>query len=207
MPVLTNSLILIRLKQTWNCHSEVVASHLLPFSLFRPRTGAASKSQPSPLGCSCRVSPCVLTLRFNSMQQSLAEMKGRQVWKALWSVTLKPNGSLGFHANFGLISAISNCKRKKRRLMQMGRIWYFCEDLNVCLLARHLRRICACCIWNCLGDMVINMQILLTGWQILTVFGAFWGEMFPPPKLECEKVGWIRKYANYNRLCVFSCTC
>lgn len=29
-------------------------------------------------------------------------------------LTLKPNGSLGFHANFGLISAISNCKQKKK---------------------------------------------------------------------------------------------
>lgn len=68
--------------------------------LFPPPNWCSFEVAASPSQCSCRVSPCVLTLRFNSVQQSLAEMKGRQVWKALWSVTLKPNGSLGFHANF-----------------------------------------------------------------------------------------------------------
>lgn len=151
-------LILIILKQTWIFQSEVVASHLLLFSSSSssPPNWCSFEVAASPSQCSCSVSACVLTLRFNSVQQSLAEMKGRQVWKALWSVTLKPNGSLGFHANFGLISAISNCKQKKR-LMQIGRIWYFCKDLNVCLLARHLRRICVRSIWNCLDDIIMNM--------------------------------------------------
>lgn len=132
----------------------MVASHLLLSPrLFSPLNRCSFEVTAFPSRCSRRVSPCVLTLRFNSVQQSLAEMKGRQVWKALWSVTLKPNGSLGFHANFGLISAISKCKQKKK-LMQMGRIWYFCKDLNVCLLTRHPRRICVCSIWNCLDDIM-----------------------------------------------------
>lgn len=53
---------------------------------------------------------CVLTLSFNAVPHSLAEMRGRSVWKTLWSGALNPNGSLGFRAKFGTVSAISECK-------------------------------------------------------------------------------------------------
>lgn len=183
-------------------------------SSFPPLNRCSFEVTAFPSRCSRRVSPCVLTLRFNSVQQSLAEMKGRQVWKALWSVTLKPNGSLGFHANFGLISAISKCKQKKK-LMQMGRIWYFCKDLNVCLLTRHPRRICVCSIWNCLDDIMneyADTVDRVADFDGLFTHFFFCGKKFFP-KTRRKKVECRRKYANNKHcttrkwLCVFAHTC
>lgn len=91
-----------------------------------------------------------------------------------------------------LVSSLpSPIANRKKRLMQIGRIWYFCKDFNVCLLARHLRKICVCSIWNCLDGIIMNMQILLTGWHILTVFWRVCGKMFFSAKL-------IRKKGNVS---------
>lgn len=85
----------------WNYQSALVSSILLSFTPPSPPwAGADLKSRPFPWRCSRRVSSCVLTLRLNGVQQSLAEMKGRQVWKALWSVNAEAKWLVGLSCQF-----------------------------------------------------------------------------------------------------------
>ena len=107
------------------------------------------------------------------MQHSLAEMRGRLVWKALWSVTLHPNGSLGFHANLVWSLPSQNVNKKSLckwdRFYISARIWMFVYSYDsqggyVCVF-----------VYEAVGKTYgMNMQIVLAyfcvWWQVLIIF-------------------------------------